>query len=97
MNCQIETIREIAPHKILKRCATHGIAFVADGTVGLGHSAHPNIDASGSVAGMKGRGYWLREDKTVRCHGFIYNVSRVITSDAEDEAALAECRCGGSH
>lgn len=90
-------IKEVAPYIVLYRDTRTGIAWVENGTAGIGHSCHPNIDASGSVDGMKAQGYWSRGDKTVKSHGFIYNVSRVIVSDEYDELAREHCRCGGSH
>ena len=65
-----QLITEVAPYVKLYRDTRTGIAWVANGTVGLGHSCHPNIDASGSVRGMKARGYWRKDDRTVRSHGF---------------------------
>lgn len=88
-------IREVGPYKELHRDRRTGIAWVKDGSTGTGHSAHPNIDASGSVAGMKARGYWRKDDRAVRSHGFIYNVDRLSVSDALDEIAAAECLCVG--
>ena len=89
-------IREIAPYKLLYRDPETGIAWVADGSTGMGMSAHPNIDASGSVAGMKSIGYWDKTDMTVRSHGFIYNVSRLVGLDEELTRIAAEaCECAG--
>lgn len=92
-----ELIEVVRPHVKAYRDPKTGIAWVEDGTTGTGYSCHPNIDASGSVRGMKQRGHWYKSDRTVRSHGFIYNIDRcVITSDL-DEIANAYCRCGGVH
>lgn len=90
-------VREIAPFVELHRDPKTGIAWVENGKTGCGHSAHPNIDSTGSVAGMKKLGYWGATDRTVKCHGFIYNIDRYIASDEYDEIAAENCRCGGVH
>ncbi len=37
---------------------------------------HPSIHVSGSVRGMKERGYWDKHDICVRCGNYIYNLSK---------------------
>jgi hypothetical protein len=88
-------VSAVDPHAELHRDHGTGIAWIKDGSTGLGHSCHPNIDASGSVRGMKARGYWDEDDRTVRSHGFIYNVDHVVASDRYDRLALQECKCIG--
>lgn len=90
-------LMEVAPYKTLYRDTRSGIAWVEDGTAGVGHSCHANIDASGSVAGMKQRGYWRKTDRTVQSHGWIYNIDSLVVTDPEDEIARQHCRCGGKH
>ncbi len=90
----IETIR---PHVKLFRDPKTGIAWVENGTAGTGHSCHPNIHGSGSVPAMKKRGHWDKHDRTVRSHGWIYNIDRLVVSDRLDEIACEHCRCDGSH
>lgn len=90
-----QLIRKITPYKTLYRDDKNGIAWIEDGSTGLGHSCHSNIDTSGSVAGMKARGYWGKRDRTVRSHGFIYNVDSVVVTRELDEIAENECRCIG--
>ena len=58
-------------------------------SAGVEHSAHPNIDASGSVAGMKKLGYWRKDAVINRTHGAIYNMSLVVCSDPLDELCHA--------
>lgn len=87
----------IRPHVKLYRDPKTGIAWVEDGTTGSGHSCHPNISSSGSVRGMKDRGYWGKHDRTVRSHGWIYNIDHVSVSGELDEIARLHCRCGGAH
>lgn len=86
-------VREVSEYVELHRDPATGIAWVENGKTGLGHSAHPNIDASGSVKGMKSRGYWKPDARTVKSHGFIYNVDRLVVSDELDQLAADECRC----
>lgn len=95
----MSVLREVAPHKVLHRDERSGIAWIEDGTAGVGLSLHPNISDSGSVAGMKRMGYWSRDAKTKRTRGFIYNISAYVP---EDDSYLngilrRECRCGGNH
>lgn len=92
-----ELVKKLGDHQHLYRDTVSGIAWVADGSLGLGHSCHANIDASGSVTGMKQRGYWRKEDRTTRSHGFIYNIDTLVISDDLDAVAAQHCRCGGVH
>lgn len=92
-----QLLQQVRPNVNLYRDTTTGIAFVEDGTSGCGHSSHPNIDASGSVRGMKYLGYWEKKARTVRSHGFIYNIDKVVVSDDLDEIARQHCQCGGVH
>jgi hypothetical protein len=94
MACKMELVRELDEGGIrIKRCVTHGIAVVEDGSSAI--TAHPNIHGSGSVAGMRDRGWWDGTDVTVRCHGWIYNVSQIVGASEMDKLAQEECRCGG--
>ena len=86
-------LREVAPYINLHRCNKTGIAWVENGSVGISHSCHPNIHVSGSVEGMKHKGYWRREDRCVKSHGFIYNIDRIVANDELDQLAQKECRC----
>ena len=88
-------IRDVKPLAWLYRDRNTGVAMVKDHSTGLGHSAHPSIDASGSVSGMKARGHWGRRDRTARAFGFIFNLDRVAGNpdDELDAVALAVCCC----
>ena len=90
-------IRKMGPHATLYRDPRTGIAWVEDTRVGIAHSAHPNIDASGSVAGMKRAGVWGKSDRTKRLRGFIYNIDILHTSDDYDVIAARACQCAGNH
>ena len=90
-------VKEIEKYVELHRDNKTGIAWVTNGKTGMGHSAHPNIDSSGSVTGMKNLGYWREKDLTVKSHGIIYNISKCVVSDKYDEIARKECNCGGNH
>lgn len=85
----------LGEYQELFRDTKTGIAWIEDGSTGNGHSAHPNIDATGSVKGMKQRGWWDRDAITVRSHGFIYNVSAVSCGDDLDGIAKEYCQCQG--
>lgn len=90
-------IRKIEDHVNLYRDSKTGIAWIEDGRTGFRISVHANIDFSGSVSGMKALGYWRKKDRTVRSHGWIYNIdSFVCDKDNELEMIVAdECRCQG--
>ena len=90
-------IRKFDESVTLFRDDKSGIAWIEDGRTGLGISVHSNIDASGSVAGMKKLGYWGKSDRTVRSHGFIYNIdSFVCDKNNELEMIVANhCMCAG--
>lgn len=91
-----QKLQQIKDNVILYRDTNTGIAWVEDGSTGCGHSCHPNINASGSVRGMRRRG-WSKGERVVRSHGFKYNIDRVIVSDEYDEIARQNCLCGGKH
>lgn len=90
-------IREVKTHAKLYKDTVTGIAWIEDGSTGLGFSVHANIDSSGSVVGMKNLGYWSKNDRTVRSHGFIYNIdSFVCNKENKFEMIVAnECTCQG--
>lgn len=90
-------IRKIEEHFNLYRDDKNGIAWIEDERTGIGISVHGNISSSGSVSGMKAHGYWGKKDRTVRSHGWIYNIdSFVCDKDNELEMIVAnECRCQG--
>ena len=90
-------IQEVRPHVRLYRDPKNGIAWVEDGTSGLGYSAHSNISSTGSVRGMKNLGHWRKTARTVRSHGWIYNIDSCIVTSELDEIAREACRCGGNH
>lgn len=55
---------------------SNGIAMIKDGSTGTGISLYPNISATGSIRGMKAKGWWGKDDKIVKAHGLYFNVSR---------------------
>jgi len=63
------------------------VVCIENGSAGIGHTAHPNIDVSGSVSGMKKLGYWRKEDRIIRERGHYYNMSRVSISCELDALA----------
>mgnify|MGYP007088346073 CR=1 FL=1 len=92
-----QTLQTITAHIVLYRDSDTGLAWVENGSSGVRHTAHPNIDETGSVAGMRDRGYWGRNDRTVTLDGFIYNIDRSVVDDEYDRLANDHCECGGNH
>jgi hypothetical protein len=86
-------VRELKQHVELHRCDRTGIAWVQDGRTGSGHSAHPNIDTTGSVRGMKKLGYWNQKDRIRKTHGYQYNIDKFVASHELDKIAADNCRC----
>ena len=90
-------LEEIDAHTRLYMDRKTGIAWVEDARAGVGHSVHPNISGTGSSAGMRRRGFWKKDDRIVRSHGFLYNIDVCQASDELDQIAGRACRCGGNH
>ena len=90
-------IAQVNEHAVMYKDSTTGIVWIEDGSTGLGHSAHPNIDASGSERSMKIFGYWGKNDRCVESHGFIYNTDLCVLSTPLDKLAAQNCECGGIH
>lgn len=92
-----KVLQQVSEYVVLCRDDRTGIAWVEDGSTGMGHSCHPSIDSTGSVLGMKERGYWRRSDRAVRCSGAIYNIDSFVATDDLDWLAAEHCQCGGKH
>lgn len=90
-------IRKFEEHVNLYRDDKNGIAWIKNGRIGIGISVHANISSSGSVLGMKARGYWGKKDRTVRSHGWIYNIDSFVCDKGNDLEMIVsnECRCQG--
>ena len=86
-------VLNVSPYAKLYRDNDTGIAWIEDGSTGLGHSAHPNIDVTGSVKGMKERGYWDKDDQIVKSHGFYYDISKFVATDDLDNIVADYCLC----
>lgn len=88
-------IREINQYANLYRDDRTGIAWIENGSTGLGYSCHPNIDKSGSVIEMKQRGYWDKTDRIVQSHGYKYNIDRLVINEKDklDLIVSDECMC----
>jgi hypothetical protein len=97
MHMSKEKLRDVREHITLYKDSGTGIAWVENGTAGVRHSCHPNISSTGSVRGMKDRGHWAADARTVRAAGFIYNIDAWVVSDELDAIAAQHCRCGGKH
>lgn len=86
-------VKEIKEHVVLYRDSKSGIAFIKNGLTGNEHSAHPNIDRTGSVVGMKKKGYWGKNDIVVATNGAKYNISKLVIHDELDKIASEHCNC----
>lgn len=88
-------IKEIKSHRKLYRDTVTGIAWIEDEISGNSISIHANIHRSGSVRGMKRLGYWRRNDRVVRSHGWQYNIDTLVyDKDNELEQIVAnKCMC----
>lgn len=96
-NFMKKMIKKIEENVILYRDDKNGIAWIEDGRTGNGISVHSNISSTGSVVGMKNAGYWGKKDRTIRSHGWIYNIDSFVC-DKRDELEMIvadECRCQG--
>jgi len=90
-------VKELEPFIELHVDPKTGLAWVENGKTGNGHSAHPNIDYTGSVSGMKKLGYWEKNDRTILVRKHIYNIDVCVVTDKYDAIAAEHCKCGGNH
>jgi hypothetical protein len=90
-------IRNIRPYVDLYQDRKTGIAWIEDGTAGVGISCHPNISDTGSIRGMRAKGWWDKKDRIVRSRGFYYNIDHLSGSGADYEIVRKTCDCGGYH
>lgn len=92
-----EKIQQISEYVALYRDPKTGIAWIEDGGIGLSYSAHPNIHHTGSIRGMKDRGFWGKKDRCVHSHGYIYNIDVSYAGSKFGKIAREHCQCGGKH
>lgn len=90
MGTLMKTLQE---HVELHRDIVSGIAWIEDGRSGCGHSCHANIFSTGSVAGMKSRGYWRKSDRTAQVRHIIYNIDLLSIHGIYDFIAYRACLC----
>lgn len=90
-----QLIKEITYYQKLYRDTNNGIAWIEDGSTGLIFSAHPSIDVTGSIKGMKKLGYWNKADRIIRSHGFYYNIDKSGYSETDELTKITydECMC----
>ena len=88
-------VKKINEHATLVRDDRTGIAKIQDGAMGISHSIHANISSTGSVRGMRVRGYWGKKDRAVRAGSFTYNIDSLVSDENSeyDKILKAECRC----
>lgn len=88
-------VKKLDDYTTLLRDDRTGIAKIQDGRLGFAHSIHANISSSGSVRGMRDRGYWGKKDRAVRAGSFTYNIDSLVSDDNPeyDKILKAECRC----
>ena len=89
----LELIAHVGDWKDVYRNVNTGIAFVHDGITGVRHSCHSNIDVSGSISGMKARGYWGKKDRCITCNGNTYNIDTLVIQNDLDRIASEACMC----
>ncbi len=78
---------------MLKIDSKTGLARYENGSTGTIHSCHPNIHRSGSVVGMRQRGFWGPKDRTITVGNYIYNIDHRIVSDDIDQLVADSCKC----
>lgn len=63
-----------------------GLVWIEDGTAGIAHSAHPNVEAN----------KYSRKDKRfvgwIEVRGFLYSPERFVSTDL-DRLAAEYCKC----
>ena len=84
---------EIKEHVTLNRDRKTGLAFIQDGTTGLHHTIHPNIDSTGSVSGMIANGPWEKDDIVLSTPYGHYNLSQKVITDDYDKIVAQHCLC----
>ena len=67
-----------------------GLVWIEDGTAGVSHSAHPNVEANR----FNRRKY--QAQGWVESHGFLFS-PEVFRSTELDHLAARYCRCNGCH
>lgn len=92
-------LQRIEEHVVAYIDDATGIVWVENGKTGMGHSAHPNIDQTGSIPGMRSRYPSWRNVRIVLSHGWYYNIDvlAVNPEDPYDVFAAQHCQCGGEH
>lgn len=65
----------------------HNVVCIENYSSGFGHTAHPNIDETGSVSGMKNLGHWRKDDRIIKEAGYYYNMSSIVISCGLDALA----------
>jgi hypothetical protein len=72
-------------HQRAKYDPRTGLVWIEDGTAGVAHGAHPNVEANAQTRRMHPD--WLE------CRGFLYS-PEVYCSTELDQIAATYCHCG---
>lgn len=83
-NEYLEISKKTYSYPILKKGVV-GIKNYSDGYIQL---AHPDIDITGSIKGMKNKKYWEKDDKIIQVFNRKVNVSKTIINNIIDEFIL---------
>src|SRR5438045_2041312 len=81
------------PLLTLKRDTSSGIAWIEDHHLGLGVSIHANVSRTAYLPSVK-RLYWGNV-RTVRSHGFIYNLDTFLCREPLEQVVADHCECEG--
>jgi hypothetical protein len=76
---------KLSQYQRAKQDPSTGLVWIEDGTAGVAHSAHPNVEANRETRRLHPT--WLE------CRGFLYSPD-VFTSTELDKLAAAYCQCG---
>jgi len=86
LNLKREDAKMLNPHQRAKFDPLTGLVWIEDGTAGVAHSAHPNVEANRQTRRIHpGR---------IEVRGFLYSRD-IFTSTDLDRLAARYCRCCG--
>ena len=77
--------RLLSAHQRAKFDPHTGLVWIEDGTAGVAHSAHPNVQANAQT--RRAHPNWLE------CRGFLYSPDVHVSTEL-DQIAATYCHCG---